>query len=246
MPSILRFACAFSAKPFHQSRRLRRVYKPFFSSLRYDALLLAKYAPAIGRETSLVPSLQNLYVEPPILFGLILLQGHQMSELDGLFQTAMQSHVAGEFTAAAGGYAKVLMKDPTHADAWHLAGLLAHQNGRSADGLKQIQMAIELNSTNPEYFSNLAAIFNKLKRPEEALKAAEQALAIDSSFGPADFQKGIACSLLDRMDDALQSLEQSYESGFANQAVLREIGENETVPRRHAGCTKKISRIRLQ
>ena len=81
-----------------------------------------------------------------------------MSAISELFQASQQAHASGNLTVAANGYAKVLTADPTHADAWHLAGLLAHQSGRTEQGLQQIEMAIRLNPLSPEYYSNLAAI----------------------------------------------------------------------------------------
>ena len=86
------------------------------------------------------------------------------SQAETIFERARSSHLAGDFAAAARGYADILRNDPAHADAWHLAGLLAHQTGRSDNAVKQIRIAIQINGQEPEYYSNLAAILNKLNR----------------------------------------------------------------------------------
>ena len=109
--------------------------------------------------------------------------------------------------AAAHGYASVLTQDPQNADAWHLAGLLAHQLGNSADGIKQIQLAIDLNPANPEYYSNLAAILISDQQFKPALNAAEQSVALSYAFAPGHHQRGIALSKLNRFEAALESLE---------------------------------------
>ena len=52
-----------------------------------------------------------------------------MSDISELFMRCVEMHKAGEHAVAAQGYAAILRADPTHADAWHLSGLLAHQAG---------------------------------------------------------------------------------------------------------------------
>ena len=78
---------------------------------------------------------------------------HKMSKIDLLFDQAVQKHQAGDLAAAAIGYAAVLKENSRHSDAWHFAGLIAHQMGNSDDALQQIKYAIEIDPTNPEYFS---------------------------------------------------------------------------------------------
>ena len=125
--------------------------------------------------------------------------------------------------AAANGYASVLTQDPQNADAWHLAGLLAHQLGNSADGIKQIQLAIDLNPADPEYHSNLAAILISVQQFKPALNAAEQAVALNNAFAPGHHQRGIALSKLNRFDAAIESLELAIQCGADSTRVYNEI-----------------------
>jgi Flp pilus assembly protein TadD len=147
-----------------------------------------------------------------------------MSSLDSLLQSAIASHQAGEFSTAAAGYARILSADPKNADAWHLAGLLAHQNGRSAEGLQQVQLAIGLNPSNAEYYSNLASILNTLERYADALTAAEHSVAINDSFAPAYYQRGHALLNLDRLQDALINFQSAMHLGFAQEVARRDMG----------------------
>ena len=73
-----------------------------------------------------------------------------MSDISELFDRCVAMHRSGEHAVAAQGYAAILRVDPNHADAWHLSGLLAHQTGRSADGLSYIDRAIELTPQKAE------------------------------------------------------------------------------------------------
>jgi tetratricopeptide (TPR) repeat protein len=146
-----------------------------------------------------------------------------MNALHDLIQQSISAHHAGNFVAAANGYASVLTQDPQNADAWHLAGLLAHQLGNSADGIKQIQLAIDLNPANPEYHSNLAAILISVQQFKPALNAAEQAIALNSAFAPGHHQRGIALSKLNRFDAAIESLELAIQFGADSTRVYNEI-----------------------
>ena len=145
-----------------------------------------------------------------------------MAQLEALFQSALTQHQAGNFAAAANGYASILMKDPKHADAWHLAGLLAHQNGKSDDAVRQIQIAIQLNPNNAEYFSNLAAILGAFHQSEEALEAAEKAIEIDEAFSQGHFQRGMALSQLGRLQDAAESFDKALKLGANKTQCLTE------------------------
>ena len=147
-----------------------------------------------------------------------------MSEISDLFNRCVDMHKAGEHAVAAQGYAAILRADPTHADAWHLSGLLAHQSGRSFDAMDYILRAIELNFTNAEYWSNLAAIRMALGQWMPALEAADHAIAISESMTAAYFQKGRAHAKLGQSGEAMTALQEARRGGFDPALVLLEIG----------------------
>ncbi|MFN9881552.1 MAG: hypothetical protein ACK557_24030, partial [Planctomycetota bacterium] len=76
-----------------------------------------------------------------------------MSDVASLFSLSMDQHRLGNIALAAQGYAAVLAVEPERAEAWHLAGLAAHQAGRSAEGLQHLLRAIDLDASNPEFHS---------------------------------------------------------------------------------------------
>ena len=145
-----------------------------------------------------------------------------MSNIELLFEEAVQKHQAGDLTAAAIGYAAVLKENSRHSDAWHFAGLIAHQMGNADDALQQIKYAIEIDPTNPEYFSNLASIFNSMGEQESALVSADKAIDLSPEFAPAFFQRGIALGKQNKNSYALQSLYTSSKFGFSEVKVLAE------------------------
>ncbi|MDG2183504.1 MAG: sulfotransferase [Mariniblastus sp.] len=145
-----------------------------------------------------------------------------MSKIELLFEEAVQKHQAGDLTAAAIGYAAVLKENSRHSDAWHFAGLIAHQMGNADDALQQIKYAIEIDPTNPEYFSNLASIFNSMGEQESALVSADKAIEISPEFAPAFFQRGIALGKQNKNSDALLSFYASSKFGFSEVKVLAE------------------------
>ena len=162
----------------------------------------------------------------PALTGQFLWECDKFSKnatnIESLFDESVQKHQAGDLTGAAVGYAAVLNEDSRHSEAWHFAGLIAHQMGNSNDALQQIKYAIEIDPANPEYYSNLASIFNSMREQESALVSAEKAIEISPEFGPAFFQKGIALGKQNKTDDALISFYTASKFGFSEVQVLNE------------------------
>ncbi len=145
-----------------------------------------------------------------------------MSNIESLFEESVEKHRAGDLTGAAVGYAAVLKEDSRHANAWHFAGLIAHQMGNSDNALQQIKYAIEIDPTNPEYYSNLASIFNSMQEQESALVSAEKGIEVSPEFAPAFFQKGISLGKQNRISEALVSFYTASKFGFSEVQVLNE------------------------
>lgn len=163
-----------------------------------------------------------------------------MSDISELFDRCVAMHKAGEHAVAAQGYAAILRAEPAHADAWHLSGLLAHQSGRSSDAIDYIRRAIDLNATNAEYWSNLAAIYMTLGQWWPALAAADQAIEISDSMTAAHFQKGRAHAKLGQAEAALTALQNSRAGGFNRALVAQEIGTVLQSIGDLAGCVKSF------
>lgn len=147
-----------------------------------------------------------------------------MSEIATLFNLSVEQHQSGNFGLAAQGYAAVLAAEPGRAEAWHLAGLVAHQAGRSAEGLKHLLRAIELDNQNPEFHSNLAAIWAALGQLEQAEAAADAALKLVPDHPAGLFRKGVALSGRGQTAAALPYLQAALDADFSPAATLVELG----------------------
>ena len=92
---------------------------------------------------------------------------------------ALALHQQGRLDAAEALYRDMLARDPDHADALHLLGLISHQRGRHADGLASIDRAIHLQPDVAMYHANRARVLRALGRTKEAIRAGRRALKID-------------------------------------------------------------------
>ena len=72
-----------------------------------------------------------------------------------LFGAAVAHHQAGRLAEAEACCRRVLVAEPSHADAMHLLGVIALQVGRHDVAVDLIRRAIRLNASNPNYFSDL-------------------------------------------------------------------------------------------
>jgi len=65
-------------------------------------------------------------------------------DTEALFDAAFAEHESGKLDRANILYQQVLRRDPTHANALHLAGVLAYQLGRAAAAEDMISRAIAI------------------------------------------------------------------------------------------------------
>lgn len=95
-----------------------------------------------------------------------------------MMQRAVSLHREGRLEDAERAYREVLARDPAHAEALHLLGLLLHRGGRSAEGLALIDRALAADPTLAAAWSNRALALRALGRPAEAARSLERALEL--------------------------------------------------------------------
>ena len=125
------------------------------------------------------------------------------------FKRAIELHRQGDLPEAERIYADVLRRQPAHADALHLLGLVAVQTGRAARGVDLIRQSIELNPKFASAHSNLSAALNELGRYEEGLASADRALALTSDASEALSNRAGALNGLKRHEEALASCDRA-------------------------------------
>ncbi len=123
-----------------------------------------------------------------------------------LMRQALQHHQRGELRPAEQLYRKVLARDPEHADANHLAGLIAHQTGNPEKGIRLIRKALQIRPGFVAAHNNLGNILLELGRAAEAEACFRQALAQDAGFAEGYGNLGSALQAQGRSAEAVDAL----------------------------------------
>ncbi len=100
-------------------------------------------------------------------------------------EDAIQLHQQGDLAGATQIYRQLVDRAPGNADAWHLFGVAAHQQGAHQLGAELIANAIQLNAGVADYHSNLAMVQKSLGLLDEAEASLGAALARDPDHAKA-------------------------------------------------------------
>src|SRR3712207_6234777 len=90
-------------------------------------------------------------------------------------RAAVAHHQAGQPQTAETLCKAVLARDPNNAAATHLLGLIAHQGGRRAQGLRLLRRSLALAPDVPDFHGNLGSVLGQMGRYDEAVAAFRQA-----------------------------------------------------------------------
>ncbi|MCC7487798.1 MAG: tetratricopeptide repeat protein [Burkholderiales bacterium] len=101
------------------------------------------------------------------------------------------AHRAGRLDEAAAVYAGLLARDPRHADALHLTGVIATQRGRNDEAEIRIRHALEVNPRAPEYWNSLGNVLRQLERAMEAGEAYREAIRLKPGYAEAHNNLGL-------------------------------------------------------
>jgi len=97
---------------------------------------------------------------------------------------------------------RVLEADPNSAEAEHMLGIIAHQNGKLGAAIGHLRRAIVLNPESALYHANLGEMLRLAGRPQLAVEAARQAIAIDPAMAAALSNLGVALYELNELEEA--------------------------------------------
>lgn len=126
---------------------------------------------------------------------------------EGLYETAVRLHQAGNLTEAGRLYSDVLRADPTHIDALYRLALLHLQSGRFRDSEQLFAVAIRLNQQVPELFYGRGCAQQSMQRYEESLASFARALALRPNYIEARNNRGVTLLKMKRYQDALATFE---------------------------------------
>jgi Flp pilus assembly protein TadD len=107
-------------------------------------------------------------------------QDRSISAETPALEIALQHHQAGQYTRAEKIYNQLLARNPDHADALHLLGMLRFATGNTTEAEKLIRRAITVEPRQPVFHSNLGIVLAAARTFDAAI--AEYRLA--DSLGP--------------------------------------------------------------
>jgi tetratricopeptide (TPR) repeat protein len=117
--------------------------------------------------------------------------------------TALGYHQRGLLDQAAPVYQALLERNPNHADALHLLGVVALQRGQPARAVEHIGRAVSLNPGVAAYQANLAEVYRALGQHERAVECCRLALRLRPHFPEVANNLGLAWLDLGKTDEAI-------------------------------------------
>lgn len=140
------------------------------------------------------------------------------------FAAAVRQHQAGAFDAAARLYGTVLAREPGHADALRLMGVLHHQRGNNSAAERLIRQAIAASPRNAKAYDNLALILDGRGAKDEALAALDRAVLLNPSSEASHFSRANLLAELGRADAAIEAYRAALAINARNDGAQLGLG----------------------
>jgi tetratricopeptide (TPR) repeat protein len=119
-----------------------------------------------------------------------------------LMRKAVTWHQQSDYTRAEAAYREVLSLIPTHTDATHFLGLLAHQTGHTDVAVSLLKKSIALGPGSALYRHNLGGVFRELNQNLEAERCYLEALSLNPEYVDALIGLAMAQQALGHFEDA--------------------------------------------
>ncbi len=122
--------------------------------------------------------------------------------VDEALGIAIQLHRDDRLEEANVVYQEILKVDPGNARALHFAGVLAHQMGRSADGVELIERSLSIVPDSADWYNNFGIVLQESTQLEKAIEAYHRAIAIDPAHANAHSNLGVLLRATGKPDQA--------------------------------------------
>lgn len=100
-------------------------------------------------------------------------------------QDAMALQIDGKLDEAESIYQQILARDPDNADANHLLGLVRSEQDRNDDAVALIEKAISINDKAAAFHHNIAGIYRRIGRLDDAEREFRRAIELKPDYGEA-------------------------------------------------------------
>lgn len=152
-----------------------------------------------------------------------------MPDITSLLNRAVALHRQGQLADSAALYEQIIAREPEHADALHLLGVIAGQQHDAARALALIDRAIAVRPDMASFHSNRGNALRELKRLPDALAACDRAIGIDTHLADAWHNRGLVLADLSHWHDALSA----YDRAIALQPGKADAWYNRGMALRH-------------
>ena len=137
---------------------------------------------------------------------------------------AVRLHQGGQLEPAAALYRKVLAANPNSADALHLLGMVALQQGQAKIAIELIRKAIVLHDREAAYYFHLALALQSLNDMLGAVTNYRQALTLKPNDPDTYNNMGNALSAEGKLDDAVAAFRRALALQPGNAVVHNNLG----------------------
>ena len=132
-----------------------------------------------------------------------------MTAVRELFERGVGCHRAGDLAGAERCYEQVLLREPGHADARHMLGVVAHQRGEQRRACELIGEALKAKPEEPYYHNNLGEALRAGGDLEAARESYARAVALWPGYAEAHNNLGLAWLQSGHTEEALACFEKA-------------------------------------
>ncbi|MEJ2090339.1 MAG: tetratricopeptide repeat protein, partial [Gammaproteobacteria bacterium] len=124
-------------------------------------------------------------------------------DLKQLFETALESHRAGDLQSADGVYRQILEHHPEHPDALNLRAAIAMDGAQYARAAELLRRAIAVTDQVPEFHCHLGNALQGVGDFDAAAAAYRRAIALRPDYREAHSSLGFALAQLGALPEAI-------------------------------------------